>query len=267
MKKVLLTAACIAAPTASFAKGMIQIDVGGLTYGSVATTYDTDGNKTDGSTTKYGTTGTVVKVGAIDEKMFLRYELNIPGTSSVIPGNPLTSASKFIRGGYAVMPNSLYVTLGFGSKNVSTTDDDDNTTFLSKSTDVSLGLRWLKYMQKSTLDLNFDVAYAVNEKNSIAAAVGATTGWTFDFGVDYYYNVTDRALIGTGVALSYDMQTWDIKDQEKDTDASGFGWEIELLKVVSTYKVYLVWVGQRLTLFFFFELSSVSSFFPQIYPH
>ena len=46
MKKILLTAACIAAPSAGFAKGMIQIDVGGLTYGSVGYILrSTDGTK------------------------------------------------------------------------------------------------------------------------------------------------------------------------------------------------------------------------------
>ena len=69
---------------------MIQIDVGGLTYGKCwynnysdvpeGTSEKKDVNIT---TTKYGTTGTVIKVGAIDEHKFLRYELDIPGATSI----------------------------------------------------------------------------------------------------------------------------------------------------------------------------------------
>ena len=175
MKKVLLTAACIAAPTASFAKGMIQIDVGGLTYGSKGVTYSdvsyVDGNDTvkrdvKATTNRYGTTGTVIKVGGIDEHKFLRYELDIPGAES---------SDKFIRGGYAVMPNSLYLTLGLGSKNYAVKTDKsgkDKTTFYAKTTDIAVGLRWLKYMDKSTIDVEFNFDYGVDENASAVADTG-----------------------------------------------------------------------------------------------
>ena len=42
MKKVLLTAALLAAPTVGFSKGVIQLDVSGFSYGSSAQTFDTD---------------------------------------------------------------------------------------------------------------------------------------------------------------------------------------------------------------------------------
>ena len=229
MKKILLTAACIAAPSVGFAKGMIQIDVGGLTYGSVGNTVSdvpvgTEKKDVNVTTTKYGTTGTIIKVGAIDEHKFVRYELDIPGT---------VSSSKFIRGGYAVIPNSLYVTLGLGSKNASVTSDEGSsevTTFLVKQTDVSLGLRWLKYMEKGTVDVEFNVDYNVNQ----AAATGLSTasalpvtGYTFDLQADYYHKVGERALIGAGIGLAYNMRTWEAAE---DLDSSAFAWEVEILK-------------------------------------
>ena len=180
---------------------MIQIDVGGLTYG--ASNMTTEGN--DGAddvkttTTRYGTTGTVIKVGAIDEHKFLRYELNIPGAQT---------SDKFIRGGYAVMPNSLYLTLGLGSKNVSVTTDesgDDVTTNIVKSTDFAVGLRWLKYMDKSTLDFEFNFDYGVVGKSSTPG--NGSTSMLFDFQFDYYYSLSERALVGAGVGLGYDMKT------------------------------------------------------------
>ena len=80
MKKVLLTAALLAAPTVGFSKGVIQLDVSGFSYGSSAQTFDTDDVTaatspltTKQTTTKYGTTDAKIKVGAIDEKMFFRF--------------------------------------------------------------------------------------------------------------------------------------------------------------------------------------------------
>ena len=167
MKKVLLTAALLAAPTVGFSKGVIQLDVSGFSYGSSAQTFDTDdvtaatSPLTKETTTKYGTTDAKIKVGAIDEKMFFRFTLDIPGGG--------TASSKFIEGGYAVIPSNLYITLGLGSKNAAVKTevevfglgDQEATTWVYKQTDFQIGARYMRDLGMGFLDSEFNINYGV----------------------------------------------------------------------------------------------------------
>ena len=65
-----------------------------------------------------------------------------------------------------------------------------------------------------------------------------------------------KSTVGAGVGLSYDMRTW---EADEDVDSGAFAWEVEIIKLVSTYNSLIVWVGQRSTLFFAQKKAGISS--------
>ena len=178
MKKVLLTAACMAAPPVGFSKGVVQLDVSGLYYGST-TTNNKDvkaGDDEKTATTLYGTTDAKLKIGAIDESKFLRFEINVPGAGS--------ASEKTIQFGYA-MPSNLYVTAGLQSSNyytkTSVKDGKKTTDWMKKEVNATLGVRYIRAVDDCVFDTEFNVVYGV------AGTGDATTTTGVGLVANYYH--------------------------------------------------------------------------------